>query len=317
MLSFFTTSFAIFLRPIQPVHSLLRKAHSSKRRVSAAARRIQLGLGLTAVGIGVGVILQAGLGSAAWDVLNLALVKQFGAPIGVVALLVGLAVGGLAVLFGARPNWRSLIPLVVVSPLLDLTVRIVSTPQSLTGQIGMLFFGMVLLALGVGAYIQAGNAAGPSDLLFLQLAKTPLPLWAARVVLDGTVLFLGWSLGGPVGPGTVIVTAGMGPLVALSITWFDLSAARANTTQTPVVSQLPERNTAAPHTFENERVTPIAHNQSLIALAQPMRLGVDLNALTETCCLLQHPTDGPIWPLAMKPTGTPSAVENEKTALRP
>lgn len=136
-------------------------------------------------------------------------------------------------------------------------------------------------------------------------------------MLDGTVLFLGWSLGGPVGPGTVIVTAGMGPLVALSITWFDLSAARANTTQTPVVSQLPERNTAAPHTFENERVTPIAHNQSLIALAQPMRLGVDLNALTETCCLLQHPTDGPIWPLAMKPTGTPSAVENEKTALRP
>lgn len=229
MLSFFTTSFAVFLRPAQPMRSLSLRVRTSPRRTTAAARRVQLAVGLTAVGIGVGLILQAGLGSAAWDVLNLALAERFGAPIGAIALIVGLAAGALAVLCGARPSWRSVIPVIVAAPLLELTVRTVDTPQELAGQIGMLLGGMVLLALGVGAYIQSGNGAGPADLLFLQLARTRLPVWAARAVLEGSVLLLGWLLGGPVGAGTLIVTAGMGPLVAISISWFDLTAACANT----------------------------------------------------------------------------------------
>ena len=145
------------------------------------------------------------------------------------AIAVGLTAGVLAVLCGARPGWRSLIPIVVVSPVLELTVRTISTPEDVVGQLGALLAGMVLLALGVGAYIGSENGAGPADLLFLQLAKTRLPVWAARVVLDGSVLLLGWSLGGPVDIGTAVVTAGMGPLVASSISWFDLAAARAPT----------------------------------------------------------------------------------------
>jgi len=228
MLSYFTTSFAVFLRPVRPVRNVATRVRTSPRRTTTTARQIQLFAGLIAVGVGVGLILQAGLGSAAWDVLNLALMQRFGAPIGLIALIVGFAAGGLAVAFGARASWRSLIPVLVASPLLDVTVRVVPTPATLSGQVSLLLFGMIVLALGVGAYIQSGNGAGPSDLLFLQLTKTRLPVWAARVVLDGSVLLLGFTLGGPVGIGTLIVTAGMGPLVAISITWFDLSAAYAN-----------------------------------------------------------------------------------------
>ena len=229
MLSFFTTSFAVFVHPAQPMRSLSLRARTSHRRTTATARNSQLGVGLIAVGIGVGMIIQAGLGAAAWDVLNVALAQRTGAPLGAMAMAVGVTAGALAVLCGARPGWRSLVPVVVVSPLLELTVRTVSTPEDLVGQLGMLLAGMVLLALGVGAYIGSENGAGPADLLFLQLAGTRLPVWAARAVLDGSVLLLGWSLGGPVGPGTLIVTAGIGPLVALSIAWFDLAAAHANT----------------------------------------------------------------------------------------
>ena len=83
-----------------------------------------------------------------------------------VAIAVGLTAGVLAVLCGARPGWRSLIPMVVVSPVLELTVRTVSTPEDVVGQLGALLAGMVLLALGVGAYIGSENGAGPADLLF-------------------------------------------------------------------------------------------------------------------------------------------------------
>jgi uncharacterized membrane protein YczE len=222
MLSFFTTSFAVFVRPTRPVRELSGRVRRSRHRLSARARLTQLFLGLLGVGTGIGMILQAGLGVASWDVLNVALSHRFGVPLGVVAIVVGLAAGTTAIALGARPTPRSLVPLFVVAPVLEFAVRTVTTPANLVGQLGLLAVGMVVLSLGVGAYIGSENGAGPADLLFLSLAERGLPVWAARVSLDGTVVLAGWLLGGPVGIGTVIVTAGIGPMIALTLRWFDL-----------------------------------------------------------------------------------------------
>ena len=222
MLSFFTTSFAIFVHPAQPVREMTGRVRRSRRRLSGRARTAQLFLGLLFVGTGIGMILRAGLGVASWDVLNVALSERFGVPLGVVAVLVGLAAGATAVALGARPRVRSLVPLFVVSPMLELAVHVITTPATLVGQFALLLSGMVLLAVGVGAYIGSENGAGPADLLFLSLAAKGLPVWAARAGLDGTVVLAGWLLGGPVGVGTIIVTAGIGPMIVLTLRWFDL-----------------------------------------------------------------------------------------------
>lgn len=222
MLSFFTTSFAIFVHPAQPVRELTGRVRRSRRRLSGRARAAQLFLGLLLAGTGIGMILRAGLGVASWDVLNVALSERFGVPLGIVAVLVGLAAGAIAVALGARPRARSLVPLFVVSPVLQLAIHLIATPATLVGQFALLLSGMVFLAVGVGAYIGSENGAGPADLLFLSLAAKGLPVWAARVSIDGTVVLAGWLLGGPVGVGTVIVTAGIGPMIALTLRWFDL-----------------------------------------------------------------------------------------------
>lgn len=225
MLSFFTTSFAVVVRPAQPVRDLTVRVRRSRHRTSLRARTLQLLVGLLAVGLGIGLIVQAGLGVASWDVLNVGIARRFDLPLGVVAVVVGLVAGGLAVAVGARPRWTSLVPLLIVSPVLDLTVRLVATPDGLGGQFAMLGAGMVVLSLGVGAYVGSENGAGPADLLFLALAGRGLPVWATRMGVDGTVVLLGWLVGGPVGVGTVLVTAGIGPMIALTLRWFDLLAA--------------------------------------------------------------------------------------------
>ena len=222
MLSFFTTSFAVFVRPARPVRELTGRVRRSRHRLSGRARTAQLFLGLLFVGTGIGMILRAGLGVASWDVLNVALSQRFGVPLGVVAVVVGLAAGAAAVGLGARPRARSLVPLFVVSPMLELAIHVITTPATLVGQFALLLSGMVVLAVGVGAYIGSENGAGPADMLFLSLAAKGLPVWAARVSLDGTVVLAGWLLGGPVGIGTIIVTAGIGPMIALTLRWFDL-----------------------------------------------------------------------------------------------
>lgn len=222
MLSFFTTSFAVVIRPARPVKELSGRVRRSRHRTTWRARTVQLLVGLLAVGIGIGLIVQAGLGVASWDVLNVGLSRRFDVPLGVVAVAVGLLAGSLAVAFGARPRLTSLIPLLIVSPVLDITVRSVATPDDLAGQFAMLLGGMVVLSLGVGAYVGSENGAGPADLLFLSIANKGVPVWAARVGVDGTVVFVGWLIGGPVGVGTVLVTAGIGPMIALTLRWFDL-----------------------------------------------------------------------------------------------
>lgn len=227
MLSFFTTAFAYRPRPVHTLRAGADRARRSPRRAARPARVVQLLAGLMAVATGVSLVIRAELGVASWDILNVALAARTGASIAVVAALVGVAAAGLAWLLGRRPTWGTLLPLAIVTPALELALRLVVTPATLPGQVAMLTAGMVVLAIGVGAYVGADHGAGPADLVFLALAGRGLPVWAAKLTIDGVVGGIGFALGGPVGVGTLAITAGMGPLIGLAIVAFDLAPARS------------------------------------------------------------------------------------------
>lgn len=231
MLSFFTTSFATAVRPVRvattPVRSATTRARTSPGRDRRRARTLQLVTGLLAVGIGVGLLIRADLGVASWDVLHVALADRTGATVGTVSMVVALAATGLAVLLGERPRPGTLVPVVVIAPTIDVVLGIVSTPATLGGQTAMLAVGMVVVSLGVGAYVASDHGAGPGDLVFLGVARLGIPVGAARVLVDGSAVLIGWALGGPVGVGTVLLTIGLGPAIATAILLFDLAPARA------------------------------------------------------------------------------------------
>jgi uncharacterized membrane protein YczE len=77
--------------------------------------------------------------------------------------------------------------------------------------------GVGLVALGSALYIGAGLGSGPRDSLMLALsARTRLPVGLIRGLLEGSVLGVGWRLGGVVGLGTVLFAFGIGPAVQLA-----------------------------------------------------------------------------------------------------
>jgi uncharacterized membrane protein YczE len=80
-------------------------------------------------------------------------------------------------------------------------------------RIGMMLLGPVLFALGSGFYIGVGLGPGPRDGVMTGLARRGIPVGAARALLELSVLFGGWLLGGTVGAGTLVFAFGIGPLV--------------------------------------------------------------------------------------------------------
>lgn len=226
VLSLFATTFATAADPRGPLQAGPRRVRAHPRRDGRSSRTAQLFIGLVAVGVGVGTLISADLGVASWDVLHVGLARLTGWSVGMAAMLVGVATAGLAALLGERPRPGSLVPLAVIGPAIDATLLLAPTASSLTGQLSLLVIGMVILAFGIGAYVASDHGAGPSDLVFLAIARRGLSVTHARLLVDGGAVLGGWAIGGPVGLGTVIVTVSLAPLVGLAIRAFDLVPAR-------------------------------------------------------------------------------------------
>lgn len=200
-------------------------ARHHPRRLTRTARVGQLLLGVILVGIGVALMIRAGLGVASWDVLHVGLSRVTGWSIGTAAWVVGAGALALGTLLGQRPRRGTVVPLLVVGPVIDLTTRLVDQPVSDGGAWALLFGGVIVLATGVGAYLTADHGVGPSDMIFMAMSERGLPVWAARLAIDGLAVFGGFLLGGPIGLGTIAITLAIGPLTQVAMRAFDLRPA--------------------------------------------------------------------------------------------
>ncbi len=93
----------------------------------------------------------------------------------------------------------------VIALALGITYPRVSTPHSLIGQLGLVFLGVGLIGLGSGFYLTSGHGPGPRDGWMTGLHRvTGWPVGRVRLLIEVSVLVLGWLLGGIVGVGTAI-----------------------------------------------------------------------------------------------------------------
>ena len=105
----------------------------------------------------------------------------------------------------------------------------IPAPPSIWVGAQMFVAGLLLLAFATGLYIAADFGPGPRDGLMTGLvARTGRPVWLVRTLIEGSVLLIGFLLGGPVGVGTVLFAFGVGPLVGWFLPWTTrLRAARS------------------------------------------------------------------------------------------
>ena len=188
-------------------------------RPAIRARRFaQLLSGLMLYGIAISLEVRAGIGLSPWDVLAQGVSKHTGIPFGFVTNIVGALVLLLWIPLRQRPGVGTVLNVLIVGPSAQLGLALIPQQHHPVLQGLMFAAGLLLLAAATGLYIGARLGPGPRDGLMTGLRQRfRLPIWAARTLVEGSVLLIGWLLGGQVGLGTVAFVLLVGPLCHLAM----------------------------------------------------------------------------------------------------
>ena len=189
------------------------------RRRALAWVRLFAGLWLFAAGVVLG--LRAGLGVAPWDVLHDGIRQVTPLSFGIATVLVGVVLVAVALAAGIRPGPGTLANMLAIGLFADamLATGIAGDLDARPLPLRLLAVagGVGLVALGTALYIGAGLGSGPRDSLMLALsARTGVRVGVVRALIEGSVLVVGWLLGGAAGVGTVLYAFEIGPAVELA-----------------------------------------------------------------------------------------------------
>lgn len=188
-------------------------------------RLLQLYLGLIAYGVSMVMMLHSQLGLMPWDVLHLGLAIQGDWRMGLVAISVGFLVLMAWIPLRQRPGLGTVSNVVVVGLVFDAVSFLLGDAlldADLATRSALLAGGIVLNAVATAAYIGARFGPGPRDGLMTGLSRASgRSVRLIRSLIEGSVLLLGFLLGGTVGLGTVAYALMIGPLIQSMLPLFD------------------------------------------------------------------------------------------------
>ena len=170
--------------------------------------------GLVLGGLGIAGMVRAELGLPPWSVLDHGINIHTGIPIGTVSILVGAVVLATWLVLRERPGLGTVLNIVVIGLVTDLTLWLVPPTDEMALRIAYLLVGVFIWGPGSGLYIGAGLGPGPRDGLMTGLAARGVgSVRLVRTGLELTALTIGWLLGGSVGVGTLAFALTIGPNV--------------------------------------------------------------------------------------------------------
>ncbi len=171
-------------------------------------------------GFGIYLTIQANIGAAPWDVLNLGISKSLGILYGNASIAVSVSILIIDILLKEPIGIAMFIDAIVVGKAVDFFnwVHLVPPCRSLLSSIPVMIAGLFILAYTQYTYMIACLGCGPRDTLMVGLAKRlrRIPIGMVSIVLLSTATLIGWLLGGPVGIGTLICAFGSGPIMQMA-----------------------------------------------------------------------------------------------------
>jgi len=187
---------------------------------SVFLRRVpSLLFGLFLFSVAIVANLYSGLGMMPWGVLSVGVAKNTPLTLGQSSQIIGLLVLALGWLSGSIPSLGTIANMYFIGLFIDWIIawELLPTPTAMMGKFGMLFASIVLIGAGSYFYLHVRLGAGPRDGLMMGLVKKlNQPVSYVRGAIEGTVLVIGFLLGGPVGIGTVITALTVGFSVQLA-----------------------------------------------------------------------------------------------------
>jgi len=179
---------------------------------------IYLILGLILFGLGETLLITANQGVSPWTVLAQGLSFQLNLSIGITTFIVSITVLFLWYPLKQKPGLGTLLNVILISIVIDLTSQILPYPKTLFYQISQSLIAVLIVGIGSGFYLTANLGPGPRDGLMTGLQKlTDKPIALIRTLIEVTAVVIGFYFGGIVGIGTLLFAFGIGPAVSLGI----------------------------------------------------------------------------------------------------
>jgi len=175
-----------------------------------------IGLGL--FGLGESLIITASVGMSPWTVLAEGLSLVTGLTIGVLTFFISLGVLLLWIPLKQHAGIGTILNVIIIAAVIEWSLPYLPHPENYVMKIVQVICGTLIVGVASGIYLIANLGPGPRDGLMTGCQRvTGLPIAWVRVLLEVTVISIGWTLGGSIGIGTVIFAFGIGPAVSLGL----------------------------------------------------------------------------------------------------
>ena len=179
---------------------------------------IILCLGLILFGLGESLIITASAGMSPWTVLAEGLSMTTGLSIGALTFIISLGVLLLWVPLKQQAGVGTILNVIIIAAVIEWSLPYLPHPETYAIQIIQAIVGTLLVGIASGIYLIANLGPGPRDGLMTGFQKiTNLPIAWVRVLLEITVISMGYALGGTIGLATIIFAFGIGPAVSMSL----------------------------------------------------------------------------------------------------
>jgi uncharacterized membrane protein YczE len=186
-------------------------------------RLVTLFAGLFVYGLGVALTVHAGIGIAPWDVLAQGISIQTGLSFGVATVAVSILVLICWIPLKVKPGFATVANALLVGLFADFWLMILPDLTAYWQQLAVFMLGVVVVAIATGLYISSRLGSGPRDGLMQGTANAlDKPFWLVRTAFEGSVLTIGWLMGGQVREGTLLFALTIGYLVQISLKAFKI-----------------------------------------------------------------------------------------------
>lgn len=170
-------------------------------------------LGFLVYGLAIVVMIHANIGLSPWDVFHQGISLRTGLTMGQISIGVGIIIIIIDAFMGEGIGFGTMGNVILIGTFLDIFegLNIIPYANNLFIGIIMMIIGIVLAAIATVLYLKPALGSGPRDGLMLAINKrSSKSVGTIRMIIELTILTLGWILGGSVGIGTIISGFGLG-----------------------------------------------------------------------------------------------------------
>ena len=171
-------------------------------------RFLKLMIGLFFCGTGSYITIQANIGLAPWDSLNMGLSNVTGLMYGNAAVVVGAAIIIIDLLLHEKIGFGTIINAVVYPKWVDIWnhFELIPKQDNFFKGVLLLLLGEFSICVGTWLYMSCAMGSGPRDSLMVGIGKRvkKVPIGAVRGSLEAMAVLGGFLMGAKIGVGTLI-----------------------------------------------------------------------------------------------------------------